>query len=48
VLNEPRYRQASRLVATDMATAPGFVGLSEIIDWLIDDKAASRSAQEIR
>ena len=44
VLNEPRYRQASRLVATDMATAPGFVGLSEIIDWLVDGKAASRSA----
>ncbi len=48
VLNEPRYRQASRLVAADMATAPGFVGLAEIVDWLVDDRAASRSAQEIR
>jgi hypothetical protein len=32
-----------------MATAPGFVGLTEIVDWLVDPKAASnRSAQEIR
>lgn len=48
VLNQPRYRGASELVATDMATAAGFVGLTEIVDWLVDDKAASRSAQEIR
>jgi len=34
---------------TNMATAPGFVGLTEIVDWLVDPKAASnRSAQEIR
>jgi UDP:flavonoid glycosyltransferase YjiC (YdhE family) len=49
VLNEPQYREASRLVATDMATAAGFVGLTEIVDWLVDGKAAaSRSAQETR
>jgi UDP:flavonoid glycosyltransferase YjiC (YdhE family) len=49
VLNDPKYRQASRLVAADMATAPGFVGFTEIIDWLVDGKAAaSRNTQEIR
>jgi MGT family glycosyltransferase len=49
VLNEPRYRQASRLLAADMATAPGFAGLTDIVDRLVDGKAApSRSAQEIR
>jgi MGT family glycosyltransferase len=35
VLNRPQYRQASRLVATDMASAPGFVGLAEIVDRLV-------------
>jgi hypothetical protein len=49
VLNDPQYRQASRLIAADMATAPGFVGLTEIVDRLVDGTAtASRSAQEIR
>jgi UDP:flavonoid glycosyltransferase YjiC (YdhE family) len=49
VLNDPQYRQASRLVAADMATAPGFVGFTEIVDWWVDGKAAaSRSTQEIR
>lgn len=32
VLNEPRYRRASRRVAADMAAAPGFDGLAEIVD----------------
>lgn len=32
VLNQPRYRQASRRVADDMAAAPGFAGLADIVD----------------
>jgi UDP:flavonoid glycosyltransferase YjiC (YdhE family) len=49
VLDRPQYRQASRLVAADMATAPGFAGLTRIVDGLVDGKAAaSRSAQETR
>lgn len=35
VLNEPRYRQASRRVAAEMAAAPGFAGLAGIVDQLI-------------
>ena len=34
VLNQPRYRQAARRVAADMAAAPGFVGLADIDDRL--------------
>lgn len=32
VLNQPRYRQASHRVAADMAAAPGFAGLADIVD----------------
>ncbi|PRC62764.1 glycosyl transferase, partial [Mycobacterium sp. ITM-2017-0098] len=32
VLNEPRYREASRRVASDMAAAPGFDGLAGVVD----------------
>lgn len=35
VLNQPHYRQASRRVAADMAAAPGFAGLANIVDQLI-------------
>jgi hypothetical protein len=35
VLNQPRYRQASQRVAADMAAAPGFTGLADIIDRLV-------------
>jgi UDP:flavonoid glycosyltransferase YjiC (YdhE family) len=40
VLNEPRYREASRRIAEDMAAAPGFTGLAGIVDRLA---AASHS-----
>lgn len=35
VLNPPRYRQASQRVAADMAAAPGFTGLADIVDRLV-------------
>jgi MGT family glycosyltransferase len=35
VLADPRYRNASRRVAADMATAPGFAGLADIVDRLV-------------
>ncbi|MFI5511429.1 glycosyltransferase [Mycobacterium sp. NPDC051804] len=35
VLRDPRYRQASGRVATDMAAATGFAGLAGIVDRLI-------------
>ena len=34
VLNQPRYRQASRRIAADMAAAPGFAGLADVVDRL--------------
>ncbi len=34
VLDEPRYRDASRRIAADMAAAPGFDGLAAIVDGL--------------
>ena len=43
VLNDPRYRQASSRVAADMAAAPGFAGLADIVDRLIGRPAASAS-----
>jgi MGT family glycosyltransferase len=39
VLNQPRYRQASRRVAADMAAAPGFAGLADIVDRLVAGSA---------
>jgi UDP:flavonoid glycosyltransferase YjiC (YdhE family) len=44
VLNQPHYRQASRRVAADMAAAPGFAGLTDIIDRLAAN--STRSAPE--
>jgi UDP:flavonoid glycosyltransferase YjiC (YdhE family) len=32
VLHEPRYREASRRIATDMAAAPGLDGLAAVVD----------------
>ncbi|OMC52946.1 glycosyl transferase [Mycobacterium sp. IS-2888] len=39
VLNQPRYRQASQLVAADLAAAPGFSCLAGVVDRLIGDSA---------
>jgi MGT family glycosyltransferase len=35
VLNQPRYQQASRRVAAEIAAAPGFTGLADIVDRLV-------------
>ena len=35
VLNQPRYHQVSRRVAAEMAAAPGFTGLADIVDRLV-------------
>ncbi|AKK27181.1 glycosyltransferase [Mycobacterium sp. EPa45] len=35
VLNSPRYRQASQRIAADMAVAPGFSKLAEVVDGLV-------------
>ena len=35
VLNQPRYRQASQRMAADIAAAPGFAGLADVVDQLI-------------
>lgn len=43
VLNEPRYRAAAGRVAADLAAAPGFAGLAEVVDRLI---ASDRPAPE--
>jgi UDP:flavonoid glycosyltransferase YjiC (YdhE family) len=40
VLNGPRYREASQRVAAEMAAAPGFAGLAEIVDQLVADGVA--------
>ncbi len=34
VLDQPHYREASRRIAADMAAAPGFAGLAEVVDKL--------------
>ncbi len=41
VLNQPRYRQASQRIATDMAAAAGFTGLADIVDRLAKSSAAA-------
>jgi UDP:flavonoid glycosyltransferase YjiC (YdhE family) len=35
VLREPSYREASRRIAADIAEAPGFAGLAEVVDRLV-------------
>lgn len=37
VLKQPRYRQASRRIAAEMAAAPGFAGVAGIVDQLVAD-----------
>ncbi|OBI51782.1 glycosyl transferase [Mycobacterium kyorinense] len=39
VLNQPGYRQASQRVAADIAAAPGFAGLADIVDRLAANSA---------
>lgn len=39
VLNEPRYRQASARVAAEMAASPGFDGLAQVVDGLVNSRA---------
>ena len=46
VLNQPRYRQAARRVATDMAAAPGFAGLADIVDRLVGSPSPTRSVAD--
>ncbi|OBF81515.1 glycosyl transferase [Mycobacterium sp. 852002-51163_SCH5372311] len=38
VLNQPRYREASQRIAADMAAAPGFNCLGEVVDKLVATK----------
>jgi len=35
VLNSPKYREASRRIAADLAASPGFSGLAAVVDQLI-------------
>jgi UDP:flavonoid glycosyltransferase YjiC (YdhE family) len=35
ILENPQYREASRCLAVDMADAPGFAGLADVVDNLI-------------
>ena len=41
VLKQPSYRQASERVAADMAAAPGFAGLADVVDRLVADRCAA-------
>jgi UDP:flavonoid glycosyltransferase YjiC (YdhE family) len=43
VLNDPRYREASARVSADMAAAPGFKGLADIVDRLTVRRDASET-----
>ncbi len=44
LLHQPRYRQASQRVAADMAAAPGFACLADVVDQLV--AAPTRSASQ--
>jgi len=46
VLNQPRYRQAARHVAADMAAAPGFAGLADIVDRLVGTPSPTQSVAD--
>jgi len=46
VLNQPRYRQAARRVAADMAAAPGFAGLADIVDRLVGTPSPTQSVAD--
>jgi UDP:flavonoid glycosyltransferase YjiC (YdhE family) len=41
VLSQPSYRQASRRIAAEMAAAPGFAGLADVVDRLTAGSARS-------
>lgn len=43
VLNDGRYRKASGRIADDMAAAPGFAGLADVVDRLIGRRAVSQT-----
>ena len=45
VLHDPRYREASRRIATDMAAAPGLDGLAAIVDDLTRPEANGEDPQ---
>lgn len=40
VLNQPGYRQASERIAAEIAAAPGFAGLAEVVDGLIERRVS--------
>jgi MGT family glycosyltransferase len=42
VLNQPQFREASRRIAADMAAAPGFDGLADIVDQLAASNSGKR------
>jgi MGT family glycosyltransferase len=41
VLEDPRYRQASQRIAADMANAPGFSGLADVVDRVIAENPSA-------
>ncbi len=45
VLSKPRYREASRRIAADIADSPGFSGVADVVDRLVGDRAHSPVAQ---
>ena len=45
VLNSPKYGQASRRMAADLAAAPGFPGLAAVVDQLTAPRVESDIAQ---
>jgi UDP:flavonoid glycosyltransferase YjiC (YdhE family) len=48
VLNETRYRDASCRIAADLAAAPGFAGLAEIVDRLVAGEVTTRDGDSVR
>jgi hypothetical protein len=42
-MSQPHYRQSSRSIAADMATAAGFAGLADVVETLIADPARASS-----
>lgn len=43
VLRQPRYREASRRIAADMAATNGFAGLAEVVDKMVTSRPAEAS-----
>ena len=48
VLGVPKYREASRRIAADMAAAPGFDGLTAVIDELTGSRSGTVVCQPVR